>query len=67
MLYALTIANHFKNFILPWLGVGVVQELASGAENLSYSFVTRYLVILLHNDQLFISLPCLHISRTAHF
>jgi hypothetical protein len=67
MLYTLTIGNNFKNFILPWLGVAVVQELASGAENLSYSFVTSYLVILLHNEQLFISLPGLHISRIVHF
>lgn len=40
MLYTSTIVNNFKNFILPWLSVDVVQELASGAENLSYSFVT---------------------------
>ena len=67
ILYTLTIVNNFKHFILPSLGVGVVQELASGAENLSYSFVTSYLVTLLHNEQLSISLPGLHISRTVHF
>jgi len=45
MLHISTIVNNFKNFILLWVGVGVVQELVSGAENLSYSFVTSYLVI----------------------
>jgi hypothetical protein len=62
ILYTLTFVNNFKNFILPSFRVGVVQEFASGAENLSYSFDTSYLVILLHNEQLFNSLPGLHIS-----
>jgi hypothetical protein len=43
--YTSTIVNYFKNCILPCLDVGVIQELASGAENPSYSFVTRYSVI----------------------
>jgi len=37
MLHTSTVVNNFQNFIFPLLGVGVVQELASGAENLSYS------------------------------
>jgi len=37
MLHISTIVNNFKNFIFPLLGVGVVQELVSGVENLSYS------------------------------
>jgi len=38
LLHIPTIVNNFNKFILSWLSVGVAQELASDAENLSYNF-----------------------------